>query len=418
MTRGPIHTGQPAANCSHLAAHDPAPPAESGTLSEMFDVTVDADQVHRQVEAERHRLAAVRERLSAASGPAASMFLVWLLWDRIDHGQLIRWWCALFIADLTSVVQTTRYLRLQERPADAKSWLRAQFALQGLAGVIWGSTAFWATSADLTRDVCVILVAVYTVSVVGRMNYRAAILAWTSGVWVTACSILILSGDPELQRLCGGAVILLTSLNFLLWEASEQLMTGLERRFSAGALAESLRVAASRIHELATRDELTGCMNRRQGMHELRKGLGQRITAEAAPLGVLILDIDHFKRINDTHGHPCGDAVLRVVSLRLASQLRAKDRLARIGGEEFMILLPQSDPEAVRGVAERLREVIAANPVAVGEIAIQVTVSIGAHCIDPRETMEQALVAADRALYNAKRGGRNRVISSALHVAA
>ena len=132
------------------------------------------------------------------------------------------------------------------------------------------------------------------------------------------------------------------------------------------------------------------------------------------PALVLVLDIDHFKRVNDTHGHAAGDLVLKAVSEALLECVRPMDTVARIGGEEFAIVLPNCPPAFGPTVAERVRTRVERRPVTIGLTEqISVTISIGCASVeqDQESTIEALLGRADAALYKAKGGGRNRVIS-------
>jgi two-component system cell cycle response regulator len=122
-----------------------------------------------------------------------------------------------------------------------------------------------------------------------------------------------------------------------------------------------------------------------------------------------MLDADHFKIVNDTYGHPTGDDVLREISARCRKTLRANDILGRYGGEEFVIVFPETNVEEAGAVAERLRAAVAANPIQVGEHALDVTVSIGVAAYSPGHNVERMVERADAALYTAKQDGRNRV---------
>jgi diguanylate cyclase (GGDEF)-like protein len=131
---------------------------------------------------------------------------------------------------------------------------------------------------------------------------------------------------------------------------------------------------------------------------------------------VLLLDIDHFKNVNDTYGHHGGDRVLAEVADRLRHLVRPGDMVARYGGEEFAVLLPDTDTVAGRHIAERIRQGIAAAPIAVGENRQHsITVSVGmAGVASDYENVEDLVLAADRALYAAKNAGRNQVAAAAL----
>ncbi len=163
----------------------------------------------------------------------------------------------------------------------------------------------------------------------------------------------------------------------------------------------------ARIHELMLRDPLTGVHNRR--------ALNERLTEELArsrrfghPLALLMLDVDHFKAINDRYGHQTGDQVLTVIGRCLREHVRRIDFVARYGGEEFVILLPETDREGARRFAERLRQAVAALELG-GELASP-TVSIGVAVSREADTPDSLLQRADAALYAAKRAGRNRVM--------
>ncbi len=121
------------------------------------------------------------------------------------------------------------------------------------------------------------------------------------------------------------------------------------------------------------------------------------------------MDADHFKAINDTHGHQVGDEVLRAIASRCQQTLRANDVFGRYGGEEFVVVFPETDMDSARSVAERLRASVAAGPVTVGEASVDVTVSIGLAEFVRGQDMRMLFQRADAALYAAKEGGRNLV---------
>jgi len=165
----------------------------------------------------------------------------------------------------------------------------------------------------------------------------------------------------------------------------------------------------ARLHQRAMTDHLTGLLSR----HALAEGaaaLVERARATSGRLAVLMVDLDHFKQINDRHGHTGGDAVLREASRLLQSLLRTDALLARYGGEEFVVLVPVTDVALARRVAERLRAGIESyewSEVLPGLDAL--TVSVGVTLLSPDEALESALERADEALYRAKNGGRNQV---------
>ncbi|MBB4127805.1 diguanylate cyclase (GGDEF)-like protein [Xanthomonas translucens] len=160
----------------------------------------------------------------------------------------------------------------------------------------------------------------------------------------------------------------------------------------------------------ASQDSLTGVANRRV-MWERGEAATQDARDRNAPIAVLMIDVDNFKAINDRLGHTVGDQVLIAIADTLARQIRSPDFLARVGGEEFMVLIPHGDESAVRDIAERLRRVVERQEIAAASsAALLCTVSIG-YCISTQAQIEwqKLVVIADQALYAAKRGGRNRV---------
>ena len=189
----------------------------------------------------------------------------------------------------------------------------------------------------------------------------------------------------------------------------------LEARLRAGKrivqLQWELIEAREALREQAMRDPLTGAWNRRAILASFERELAriERRTGEAG-LGVVVCDLDHFKQVNDTHGHLVGDEVLCEVVQRISQDLRRYDRMGRVGGEEFLILLPECGRQEVELTIERLRHVIA-EPIATTAGPLRVTLSLGATLVPDglRITARQVLDAVDRALYTAKSTGRDRV---------
>ena len=376
---------------------------------------LDEAALRHRVEAERLRQFMQRGRLTAASGALPSAYTALLMAGEVPHTWLLGWWLALLLFDSGSLLHTSWFLRHPDA-LPAGTWLRRQVLLQSLAGLVWGAVvplAGQAATPQTEADVGMVLMTVNSVALIGLLHYRRAVVGWTLGVW--ALPILYYLVAPSLRHLQLGLGIgvLVVSLNFYLWRASAQVVDGLERRFRADALAEALQGALERIRVLATRDELTGLANRRHGMDSLRSawptGAARRADGQPRPLSLLLIDIDHFKRVNDELGHPAGDEVLRQVSQRLQSTLRGSDLLARIGGEEFMAVLPDTSLDEAALLAERLRAAVSASAIGLAASQRVVTVSIGVAQRQADDSAESLLAQADAALYQAKRGGRDRV---------
>ncbi|HYH41272.1 MAG TPA: diguanylate cyclase [Burkholderiales bacterium] len=169
-------------------------------------------------------------------------------------------------------------------------------------------------------------------------------------------------------------------------------------------------------YELATTDSLTGVYNRRT-FKELAEPQLSRSRRAHMPVSLLMLDLDHFKRINDTYGHLAGDDVLKAFAVLVRNCLRKEDLLARYGGEEFVVLLPGASQTSAAALAERIREQASAVPMDANGHRVRVTVSIGAasEAGDTLPSLEAMLGRADEALYQAKREGRNRVVAVQMH---
>jgi diguanylate cyclase (GGDEF)-like protein len=221
---------------------------------------------------------------------------------------------------------------------------------------------------------------------------------------------------PAQAALIGGLIaMLLTGLTFTLgtlWLSR----SGLHRTNVA------LRQREEELHRLAVSDPLTGLANRRQ-FHEVGAAEWSRARRHGRPLALLMMDVDHFKAINDTYGHAVGDETLKLLVATGRMALRDCDLFARIGGEEFAVILPETDAVAALAVAERLRLATAQMVVQSGRGAFSVTISIGlAFQTSGDASLADLVKRADEALYAAKHGGRNRVVVSepqqALPVAA
>ena len=157
-------------------------------------------------------------------------------------------------------------------------------------------------------------------------------------------------------------------------------------------------------------DGLTGLYNRRW-IDEAMPRFVARYSRSEQPLSVLMVDVDHFKNFNDTHGHSTGDKVLIVVSQALRGNVRPTDLVARYGGEEFLVILPDTSIASGRLVAERLRHAIAEIELELADVPDppQITISLGGSCLEKGQTMAELMSKADQALYASKHGGRNRV---------
>lgn len=175
-------------------------------------------------------------------------------------------------------------------------------------------------------------------------------------------------------------------------------------------LQDELQERNAALEQLSHTDSLTGLYNRRYLAEELDRRRNDSLRHQY-PLSVALLDLDHFKHVNDTHGHSAGDQVLQVFADHLQRELRAGDVGGRWGGEEFLLILPHTDLAGAVAVADRIRSATAAEPVAVDGRSITVTVS-GGCALGPGESPEAVVQLADAGLYEAKLAGRNRIATA------
>ena len=195
--------------------------------------------------------------------------------------------------------------------------------------------------------------------------------------------------NPNPVAFLWGALVLLVFVNIA--------MSGL----AAGRLV-------MRIRALADMDHLTGCLNRRSLDLRLKIELS-RNRRNSSGLACVFFDLDHFKQINDTHGHEVGDAALRHAARVIGLLLREVDVLGRYGGEEFIVLMPDTNLQGARDAANRMRLVLERTPLKIDGLEIELTASFGAAVVLPDENQDSFLARADAAMYEAKRLGRNRV---------
>jgi diguanylate cyclase (GGDEF)-like protein len=174
------------------------------------------------------------------------------------------------------------------------------------------------------------------------------------------------------------------------------------------ALALNNALDHERLQRLAAIDPLTGLYNRRFGMARLHEEF-TRAARQKMPLGVLMFDIDHFKKVNDTYGHLIGDRILTKVSMLCRSVLREGDIVMRYGGEEFLAILPAASKEDVTDIGERIRRIVEETQFDVGEQLTQITISIGGAAYPDLKiaTEDDLVMCADEAMYSAKHSGRN-----------
>ena len=293
-------------------------------------------------------------------------------------------------------------------PGYAVTAIAAVMALAAYFTVVQPHMGIRFALAGSVSGVCFLLTA-HTLARGGFRNvparYLFALVAGLHGLFLFLRPLLFRLATPE-----GGAGVNMVALlsQFVVLEATLALVM-----MAFGTLMLTNEYITSELRHLAEMDPLTNVFNRRAFLTLLDKAIS---SAQRTPSGlsVLAMDLDHFKKINDTWGHKSGDDVLRHFVRLATGCLRNEDVMGRLGGEEFAIFLPNADSEGTRVVAERLRAMVASQPVLTDRGPIGLTVSIGATQYLPGDSSDALLQRADEAMYLAKEHGRNRVEALAL----
>jgi diguanylate cyclase len=257
---------------------------------------------------------------------------------------------------------------------------------------------------------CMLFV-VFTFSSLRATPWQAALI-WTAtalglaGLFLLTNKPISLPHETYLERFVTMTMFILTIGRCMFIGLFSSAMR--ESLYKSGL---ALKEANRRIEELAELDDLTGSFNRRCIMQFLEEEIARAHRSDI-PCSIALLDLDWFKRINDTYGHPAGDEVLRTFAITVFANIRGVDRFGRYGGEEFLLVLPDTPHETATRTLERLRAIVAELDWSAFSPGMRVTVSAGVASLEPNETSDSFLARADGALYKAKAQGRNRITSA------
>lgn len=408
-------------------------PEVRDALPAVPEVQLDESVVARRVLAERVRVFTDRAVSGALSSPFGTLLLAGILGPVAGWDRAAIWLVIINLGELLILGYGYRYRAATRTDEDSVVWARRQILANAATGLAWGMSV-WIMAVDPVSpyylfNVCV-LVGVSALCVQIVSAFGAGILLFSLGVLLPPLVHLVWTVHPQALDIGAGLAILFLLELYYGHFARRQLIEGLDAVQRSQALVEQLSrlrsdlsrsncaleqknadlaVALERLNELATHDELTGAFNRRVMVERLE--LQAVYKARYGTLAsVAMLDLDHFKRINDSHGHSVGDLALKALVRALDGALREGDILARFGGEEFLILLPLSGHEAAAQTAERLRLAVAGVELDVGGTRIPLRASLGVAELKTGENVSGWLHRADQALYRAKDEGRNRVV--------
>ncbi|MGH8451297.1 diguanylate cyclase [Pseudomonas sp.] len=358
--------------------------------------------IEEQVRTDRlHQL--FRQSFAAVFGSyLGAAMLCWLCWDRFDHKVMLVWLVLLAGSSLLRLKMFMDWFRCPDAERTPARWERRYWVTLMLSAGIWGIGALVVMPHD--DRVSQVLVMLFTVGMsVSAVSCYSAYRYMTLGsmaLVLLPCTLWLLFQPAPMQ--VGVAIAVLVFSTFVV-SATRKLSDALEKAFRLTRQME-------RAHNISTRaaltDELTGLMNRR-AFFEHAQLLYAQCRHNQQPLCALMMDMDHFKDINDTYGHQAGDQVLRQIGGVITASFRQTDVYGRLGGEEFAVLLPNTSLETALDIAEQLVKAVsdlAAEPVQ------GLTASLGVAVVRSLDQDLHSLMnTADKALYRAKAMGRNQV---------
>ena len=319
------------------------------------------------------------------------------------HIRALGWWSTFAVGGLLTAL-------LLVRSGQSERWADPSLTLFQMQWALTFNAVAYVIAGPIRALVLPVLVIILMFGIFGQERRQTLVLMVYGMVLYTVAVLVGAYLDnprpPPEVVLAHLTIVLLSLLAGTLMCLKVQSMRARLRRQKG-----ELEMALVQIRDLAMRDDLTGLINRRQ-MVELVELERSRCERSGRLLLLAQLDIDHFKVINDTHGHAAGDKALQMFADTASAHLRAGDVLARWGGEEFVLLLSSTPPEAATELLERVRDAVAALSIPHGDASIRMTVSIGWAQYQRGESFEQTLERADQALYGAKNQGRNCVVGA------
>lgn len=344
-----------------------------------------------------------RQSVSAVFGSyLAAIMLSWLCWDRFEHS-VIFWWLAILTGStLLRILMFVAYFRSDESQRTPQYWERKYWVSLVLSASVWGGGAFVLMPADdlLSQALVMLFTVGMSVSAVSCYSAYRDMTLVSIGLVLLPCTAWLLFQPSPIQ--VGMALSILVFAAFAA-RATHKMSQALETAFR---LTREMEQANSISTRAAQTDELTGLKSRR-AFFEHAQQLYNECKAKRQGLCAVMLDMDHFKRINDTYGHQVGDQVLRQMGEVISSSFRTTDIHGRLGGEEFAILLPNTSIEVATQIAERLIDTIAALVI---EPVHCISASLGVASTEAcNKDLHSLMNDADKALYRAKALGRNRV---------
>jgi diguanylate cyclase (GGDEF)-like protein len=342
---------------------------------------------------------------SSAISVLVATVLCALLWPIVGRARLESFWLVIVLLSGMRFALVQAYRR-RAADADARPWERRFVVTLVMTGVAWGVGGWLLMPRESVAYQAVVYFFLMGMAGGAVANYSAHIGSVTATIVMVMLPSTLwfaLQDNPLTRAMALGAMIYVVAA----FRAAKTFSTALRRSIQ---LTHELQAARAAAELQARTDELTGMRNRRAFNEQGELAMAQARRYGDA-LALISLDIDHFKGINDTWGHAAGDETLRVVAAVVEHTIRDSDVAARVGGEEFAILLPRASPEQAAAMAERLRVAMEQSKVSHDGREFRFTASFGVASRGAEtDTLDRLLAQADQALYEAKAGGRNRVV--------
>jgi diguanylate cyclase (GGDEF)-like protein len=343
------------------------------------------------------------------SFPAVFLSLViagvmcWTLWGVVDPGAVRTWLVVLGISTLIRLAMFLSYFHVRPQGPRILAWERPYAVTLILSALVWGLGALYLLPKGETAEqgiVLFFLVGMLGGCMVTYSSHRAMTIGAMMAVMVP--STIWLYTQPGHVAL--GMAVACTVLMAGAFRGTKVLYDAMQSRL---LMSYQLQHARDIAENMARIDALTGMFNRRAFV-ERGEQVIRLCELDASPVSTLLIDVDFFKRINDTHGHSAGDLVLKQIGILLDSQFRKSDVCGRLGGEEFAVLLANTDAIAATALADRFRHTVAESSIPWQSDTLSVTVSIGV--ASESYDLESLLHRADMAMYQAKASGRNATV--------
>jgi diguanylate cyclase (GGDEF)-like protein len=352
---------------------------------------------------------AIALRRALTTTPVGWALAVWFCWGRVPIHSIAMWLGTAAVVWAGSLAALQHMIWTGSKLAIYRNRL---FWIAGLDGFGWGLLTWFLIGYDPVLD-AVLMALLCGVTSINAQVYGTYVVAYYGQIgilWtVSVLGLLRAASHQSALDYAAGLTVFIVLTAYYTRAISRRLLEGIRFQHANASLAAQLRTALQKVELDAATDALTGHWNRR-ALDEVLKQQVERQSSSGRTFSILMLDIDFFKNINDKFGHMVGDDVLRAFSQRLREFLRSDDICARFGGEEFVVVLPDTSLATAMEVGERIRKGVERIPL-LDKPRVQATVSIGVATMEKERTINELFVAADAAVYLAKSEGRNQVRS-------